>query len=70
MINCWFKRSAVLYETLHDFREVQGTDTDNLEAKLDHNLSWPIHKPLFQVFLDVHKTYGLPDRGLCLEILM
>ena len=39
-----------------------------MEANLAHQLDGISHKPLFQVFLDVHKAYRYMDRGRCLEI--
>ena len=36
-----------------------GTGTATLEAKLTQQLAGIANEPLFQVFLDVHKAYGL-----------
>ena len=37
-----------------------------LEAKMSQKLAGIARKPLFQVFLDVCKTYAFLDRGWCL----
>ena len=41
---------------------------DDLEARLSQKLSRLAQKPLFQVFLGVHKAYNSLDMGRCLEI--
>ena len=53
----------------HGFREGWGTGLDDLEARLSQKLSRLAQKPLFQVFLGVHKAYNSLDMGRCLEIL-
>ena len=57
VINCRLKRSVVLHNALHGFREGRGTGTEMLEAKLAHHLDGLAHKPLFQVLLDVRNDY-------------
>ena len=63
VVNCFLKRSVVLYDVLHVFREGWGGVTANLEANMNHHLDGIAHKPLFQVFLDVRKAYESLDRG-------
>ena len=69
VVNFCLKRSVELHDSLHGFREGRGTGAANLEAKLAQHLAGLAHKPLFQVFLDVHKAYKSLDRGRCLELL-
>ena len=40
-----------------------------MEAKLGQQLAWIVREPLFQVFIDVRKSYDLLYRGRCIEIL-
>ena len=40
-----------------------------MEAKLEQQLAGILHKPLFQVFIDVRKAYNSLDLGSCMEIL-
>ena len=47
------KRSVVLHNTLHGFREGRGTGTAMLEANLVQQLVGLAHEPFFQVLLDV-----------------
>ena len=42
---------------------MQGMGTATLEAKLEQQLVGISHDPLFQVFLDVQKSYISLDRG-------
>ena len=58
MVNFILKRSVVLPNNLHGFRKGRGTGTAALEANLAQQLAGLAHKSLFQVFLDVCKTYG------------
>ena len=58
-----------MHDTLHGFRELQGTWTVTLESKLAKHMDGIAHKPLFEVFLEVRKTCGLLEKGRCLKIL-
>ena len=49
VVSFWLKRGAVLHDALP-------------EAKLDQQLAVLAHKPLFQVFLEIHKVYDSLDR--------
>ena len=40
-----------------------------MEAKLEQQLAGIVREPLFQVFIDVRKSYNFLDRGRCIEIL-
>ena len=57
VIICLFKRSVELHNVLHGFREGRGTGTDTLEDKLAKHLDGLAHETIFQVFLDVRKSY-------------
>ena len=69
VLNLRMKRGVYLHDSLHWFWERWGTETETLKANLDHQLLRLAHKPLFQVFLDVQKSYNVLNRGRCLEIL-
>ena len=58
-----------MHDTLHGFRELQGTWTVTLESKLAKHMDGIAHKPLLEVFLEVRKTCGLLEKGRCLKIL-
>ena len=47
VVNCRLKRSVVLHETLHGFKEGRGMGMAMLEAKLDQQLAALTHEPLF-----------------------
>ena len=69
VVNCQLKRSVVLHDALHGFREGIGTGTETLDAKLAQHLARLAHKPLFRVFLYVRKVYDSFDREGFLELL-
>ena len=60
--NCRLKWGVVLHKDLHRFRVGHGTGTATLEANLAQQVAGIAHKPLFQVFLDIHKAYDSLDR--------
>ena len=70
VVSFCLKKSALLHDALHGFREGRGMGAVTLKATLSQHLSRFSHDPLLQVFLDVRKVYGLMYRGWCLEILM
>ena len=57
VVNCHLKPCVELHDTLHGFREGQGTGTATLEANLEHNLARIAHNPLLQDFLEACKAY-------------
>ena len=69
IVNSRLQSSIVLHDVLHGFRQGRGTGTVIMKAKLEQQLAWIFHKPLFQVFLDVSKSYDPLDRRICMEIL-
>ena len=70
VVNCRLKQGDILHDALHRFRERRGTGTDTLETKMDQQLAGIAHKPLFRVFLDIHKAYDSVYRGQCLKVLI
>ena len=69
VVNCRLKRSAVIHDALHGFKEGRGVGTAALEANLAQQMVGITHKPLFQVLLDVQKSYESLDRERCPELL-
>ena len=61
VVNCWLKISVVLHDALHGFREGRGAGTATLEANMSQQLAGLAYEPLFQVFLDVSKSYDSMD---------
>ena len=61
VVNCRLKRSDVLHDALHRFREGIGTGTATPEAKLAQQLAGLAREPLLQVFLDVRNSYDWLD---------
>ena len=51
----------MLHENIYGFRKGRGMGTAILEAKLAQHLAGLVHKPIFQVFLDVIKAYDSLD---------
>ena len=69
VVNCRLKRSVTIHDVLYGFKTGRGMGTLTLEEKLVQQLVGIVHKPLLQMFLDVHKAYDYLDRGRCMEIL-
>ena len=67
IMNSRLQSSIVLHDVLHAFRQGRGTGTAIREAKLEQKLGRIVHKPLFQVFIGVRKSYDSLDRGRCME---
>ena len=60
---------TTLHDALNGFIQGRGTATATMEAKLAQNLAGLCHETLFQVFLDVQKSYNYLDRRRCMYIL-
>ena len=58
-----------MHDALHGFRIGRGIGTVTMEEKLTQQLVGLVHETLFQVFIDVRKSYDSLDRGICMEIL-
>lgn len=57
------------HNTLHGFRTVRGTGTAYLESKMLQQLMAMREEFLYDIFLDLNKSYDALDRNLCLDIL-
>ena len=66
VVNCQLKRSVILYDALHGFKEGMGKQSATLEAYLAQQLAGIAHEPLFRIFLDVHQEYYSLDRVPCM----
>ena len=69
IINNRLRASITLHDTLHVFRWYRGTVTATMKTKLAQKLTGMVHEPLFQVLLDVQKSYHSLDRVVCMDIL-
>ena len=69
VLNYRLKRSVILHDALHGFREGRGMGTATLEANLAQQLAGLAHKPLFQMFLDDRKACDSMDMERCMEIM-
>ena len=69
IINYRLRSAITLHGALHGFRQGRRVLTSTTEAKFDQQLSGMVHKPLFQVFLYVKKSYESLYRGICMDIL-
>ena len=58
-----------LHDALHGFRQWRGVWTSNVEENMAQQLAGLAHEPLFQVFIDIQKSYNFLDRGIRMEIL-
>ena len=58
-----------MHSALNRFIEGRVMGTATLESKLAQQLAVLPHDTLFQVFLDIHRTYNSLDRERCLEVL-
>ena len=68
-LNCQLTASITFHDFIHGFREVHGTGTATLEAKLLQQLAALREEVLCAIFLYLHKTYDALDRSRCLDIL-
>ena len=69
IVNSHLQSSIVLHGALRGFQQGRGKGTAIMEAKLEQQISGRVHEPLFQVFIDVRKSYDSLDRGRCMEII-
>ena len=66
IVNSRFRSSIVLHDIIHGFKQRRGAGKAIMEAKMEQQIAGIVHKPLFQVFLDVRKAYDLLDQGICM----
>jgi hypothetical protein len=57
------------HHSLHGFRQGRGTSIASIEAKFRIQLATLHQRPLYDIFLDLHKAYDSLDRGRTIEIL-
>ena len=69
IINNRLSTTITIHDALHGFRQRRGTGTSILKVKLVQQLAGILQKPLFQVFLDVKKSYDSLDQTQCMKIL-
>ena len=69
IVNSRLCYTATLHNTLHVFRKGRGTGTATMEMNLSRQLGGFFHWTLFQVFVDVRKSYESLEREICMEIL-
>ena len=69
VVNFRLNQGVVLHSALNRFIEGRVMGTATLESKMAQQLAVLPHNTLFQVFLDIHRTYNSLDRDLCLEVL-
>ncbi len=61
--------SIKFHDSLHGGLAKRGTGTATIEAKLHQGLAWRDQCPLYQIYLDLKKAYGVLDREQALDIL-
>ena len=57
------------HDTLHVFRAGRGTGTASLESNMLQQLMEMREEGIYEIFLDLNKSFDALDRGLCLNIL-
>ena len=69
IINCRFTAYIAFHNVLHGFWAGRGMGTASPEAKPIHQLADIREEVLYAIFLDLHKSYNVLERNVCLEIL-
>ena len=62
IINIRLSTYILINDYLHGFRQGRGADMVMVKDKPSQHPLGILHKPLFQVFLDMNKAYELSDR--------
>ena len=57
------------YDSLHGFGTSIGTETASLEANMLQHIMALREEVLYEILLDIHKSYESLDHDLCLDIL-
>ena len=70
VVNCCIGAPVDFHKKHHKFREIIGTGTHSLESKLLHNLTEMKDYFLYEVLLDIIKSYDALDWERCMEILV
>ena len=68
--NCRLAVAIQFHDTLHGFQTGRGTGTASLEAKLLRQLMAMREEILYEIFLDLNKTYDSLDCDRCMDILV
>ena len=62
ILNCYLVAEIQFHDTLHGFRAGRGAGTASIRAKLLQQLMMMREEFLYDIFLDLHKTYNSLDR--------
>ena len=68
-MNNKLRGDITFHDALHGYSQGRGTGTATMEAKLAQKIEVIVHEPLFQVIIDVQKSYDYFDRSLCVGVL-
>ena len=69
IVNNRLQSTIILHGALHGFIQVRVAGVYIMDTKLEQQLTGIVHTSMFQVFLDVQKSYNSLYRGRCMEIL-
>ena len=69
MLNRRLTVAIHFHKFLHGFHTGRGTRNTYLEANLIQELIGMMEEVLYEIFLDLHKSYDSLDRDHCLDIL-
>ena len=58
IVNNILQNKINIHDALHGFIQGRETGMGNMEVKLAHQLAGIFHRPIFQVFIDMHKSYN------------
>ena len=70
VIYWWIGAAVQFHDVLHGFQESRGTGAASLKAKLLQQLTEIREEVLYEVFLDLRKSYDPLNRERCMEILV
>ena len=70
IMNNMLQASINFHYVLHGFIDGRGAGTKTMGGNLTKQLAELCHEPLFQVFLDVSKSYDYLDKRICMDILI
>ena len=62
---CWIEAAVYFHDMLHGFRVGKGTGTASLKVKFLHHLTEMREDILYEVLLDLRKTYDALDWEHC-----
>ena len=70
VVNFWIGAAVDFHVTLHSFRAGRGTGTASLEVNIIQQLMAMREEVLYEVFLDLQKSYDALEQEYCMEILV